>query len=72
MIRRVFAIMAVISGALSTLWGIGMIVGGNFALGSKFTPEGRDGSTIVLAIVLGLCAVLWGFLESPRKAKRHD
>lgn len=48
---------------MSCLWGIGELLDGSSVLGNKYTPTGRDGSAILLAIIAGISAVLWAIFE---------
>lgn len=57
------AIAAVLSGFSSVIWGIGLLVAEDFMWGAKFTSNGRDGRTVLLAIVIGAAAILWGGFE---------
>ena len=71
MIKKIFAITMVAIGSLSIIWGVGIIVGGEFVWGNKYTPEGRDGSVTILSILLGALFVAWGAFEFSINSKER-
>jgi len=68
-VRTIWALLVILLGLVSTIWGLTAFFGDELPLGSKYTTEGRDFSTITLAVLLGIFSVLWGLADI--QIRRH-
>ncbi|MDH5178574.1 MAG: hypothetical protein OEZ39_15965 [Gammaproteobacteria bacterium] len=52
-----------LTGICTVLWGVWVIISGQFVWGGNYTPEGRDSGIVIFAIIAGCIAVGWGCHE---------
>lgn len=60
---RLKGIAFFVGGISFSLWSIFVYQGGDYRYGSKFIPEGRDGSAVLVLLLIGVASTAYGYGE---------
>lgn len=69
MFGKLPAIFFILAGIGLCVWSVTSFLEYGITPGDKFTPEGRDGTSIILLGVIGLCSLGYGYFQLLSKEK---
>lgn len=56
-------LIPIILGVAACVYAVIMLLSDNLEIAGKYTPEGRDFNTMLLAVIIGISLLLYGFFN---------